>query len=186
MNYLLDSDGQSEVDTWKIIDQYVPSWHTPISDQIDLRMLLTLPVHEKLAMVFLQRQKAEKKWQHLGTDQLIAIASRVKTAENDIDQSPGVYIFCSLLSGTVLKVGQTENMRRRIAFEHLRKCSMNTNSLLSDYAQRHWSVAQDADWYESLNAEKVTALMFPMFGSGNVDRVLIELSLKEMLHPDMP
>jgi hypothetical protein len=29
-------------------------------------------------------------------------------------------------------------------------------------------------------------LMFPMFGSGNVDRVLIELSLKEMLHPDMP
>ncbi len=186
MNYLLDSEGQFEADTWQIISRSLACLENPILDQIDLRMLFTPPLHEKLATVFLQRQKADKTWQHLSTDQLIAIASKVETAEIDIAQSPGVYIFCSLMKGTVLKVGQTNNMRRRIALEHLRKGSMNTNSLLIDYAQRHWSVAQDDDWHESLNANEVTALTFPMYDSREVDRLLIELSLKELLNPEMP
>jgi hypothetical protein len=186
MKFLLDSEGQIEADTWQIISRSVACLENPIPDQIDLRMLFTPPVHEKLATVFLQRRKADKTWQHLSTDQLIAISSKVETAEIDIQQSPGVYIFCSLVRRTVLKVGQTSNMRRRIALEHLRKGSMNTNSLLIDHAQRNWSVAQDAVWHESLNANEVTALTFPMYGSGEVDRLLIELSLKAMLHPEMP
>jgi hypothetical protein len=186
MNSLLDLEGPNEWETWRIIGQCVAHIDDPMPDQIDLRKLLTPPIHEKLATGFLQRQKTDKTWRFLSTDQLIAIASKVETAEIDIDQAPGVYIFCSLVGGNVLKVGQSNDMRRRIALEHLRNGYMNTDSLLIDFVKRNWTVRNEADWHDCLNANEVTALIFPMCGSGEVDRSLIELSLEEMLHPEMP
>jgi len=186
MNVFLDDEKQKEAETWQIIRKGVPHLDDPMPNQIDLRKLFTPPMHENLGTWFLQRQKADKTWRFLSTDQLIAMASKVETAEIDIDQAPGVYIFCSLFSEAVLKVGQSKDLRNRIACEHLRKGSMNTDSLLIDYAKRNWSVEKEADWHDSLNANEVTALIFPMYGSGEVDRLLIEHSLKEMLHFIIP
>jgi hypothetical protein len=186
MSHLLDDD-ELEVETWRVITALLPDLEEqPIPGQVSIQTLFEPSMYRKLATWFLQRRMAGNDSQFLHTDQLRSIAGRNPQSEIDIDETPGVYVFCSLTELVVLKVGQSGDLRQRIACEHLRKECMNTDSLLIDYARRHWSVPSDAEWHESLREHEVTALLFPMPRSEEPDRLIVEVSLTGTLHPWMP
>jgi hypothetical protein len=186
MSLFLNDDEELKREAWRIIGNCLPELHAEqIATQVEVNVLLEPPIYRKLAMWFLQRRKAEQTWQFLNTDQLVGIASKLIDSEIDIDSQPGVYLFCSIADDNVLKVGQSNDMRRRIACEHLQWGCMNTNSLLIDHAKRNWSVANDAEWHGSLRDHEVTALIFPMRNGEKWDRLLIEQSLVGTLNPVM-
>jgi hypothetical protein len=184
---LMQFDGDQEKDTWAVLAKDVVDLNSPeCPEQVSVSELLKPSIASTLATLFLQwHRRAKQKYQFLSTDQLESIASKVVDSEKDIDEVPGVYIFCSIVDRTVLKVGQSNNMRRRIVREHLRKDDMSTDSLLIDYARRNWSVPDGAEWYEAMRDHEVTALIFPMRNSDERDRLLIESSLIGTLNPVM-
>lgn len=186
MNGLLDDEDELH-ESWRIIANALPEFGSdPMPAVVEVRRVLEMPIHRTLALWFLQDRQTRQSFTLLNTDQLVNIASKVRDSESDIEQLPGVYIFCSIADGSVLKVGQSQEMRQRIACEHLRKETMNTNSLLIDHAKRRWNIANDVEWHQSLRDHEVTAMIFPMRKSEEWDRLVIEYSLIGTLHPVMP
>jgi len=172
--------------SWKILSDELWELNEVMPSQITIPQIFTHPVYERIATLFLQHRKAIVDWQFLTTDQMVAIARRSKDAESDIDQVPGIYMFLSLWDEKVLKVGESKDMRNRIAFNHLRKATQNGYSLLKDYALSHWDVANESKWHELLHTHEVTTLLFRMHGSNRESRLLIERSLQLSLNPLMP
>ena len=184
---LTEFDEAKEKDTWLVLsgcvgDLDLPNW----SEQVSVSQLMTPPIASRLADLFLRLHCKHKTTSFLTDEQLSDIASedmgRGRTkSENDIDETPGIYIFVSLVGKEVLKVGQAANMRERIAKGHLRYGNEQSLSDLIVYCRSRWEA-----WPEPLLEQEITALLFPMRASSEKERCFIESGLQELLPCPMP
>jgi hypothetical protein len=181
MSLFDDFHDELQTATWQVIrSHFAPTELEEMPQQFDVRNLLTPPIAEKRARWFLQRHVADKTWQFLSTDQLFDMATSVSGSEIDIDAIPGIYTFVSLNREVVLKVGQTGNLRERICLGHLRYAYQMTESKLIDFCTARW------EWPTALRQQEITAILFPMTGSGEHDRRCVECDLHKCYSPEMP
>lgn len=180
MNFIEEEEERRKEEIWQIISRSILDLEDPVPNQINLRNLLTHPIHKKLATMFLLQQKADYNWQILDCDQLVSIANKVPEADYDIDQVPGVYLFVSHGSNNVLKIGQTGDLRERISKGHLMYGDQMIGSKLIGFCKSQW------DWPICLREQDISALMFPMRNSDEQERKFIEFGLQKLLSPHMP
>ena len=184
-------DRQKESETWRILAEEVPALEEATPPlQIELNSLFNFspPIHEILATHFLRLNRLPDTAGFMTDEQLTEIASEEmvrgrERLETDIDESPDIYIFVSLVDKQVLKVGQAENFRKRFAKSHLRYGDQRSKSELIFYCKSRWG---EEAWPQCLKDEEFTALLFPMYRSDELDRRFLEDGLKALLSPLMP
>ncbi|QEL18759.1 hypothetical protein [Limnoglobus roseus] len=101
--------------------------------------------------------------------------------ETNIDATPAVYVFTRLVGKSVVKVGQSDNARRRIVNGHLRYWNQWTASEVGGSYR-----ARDLPWPQSLLDDQITLCIIPMPGKSADERLSLELWLKAKLHPELP
>jgi hypothetical protein len=176
-------DREQEELTWEILYEKAGlegSISTPSIAAIDL-FASRLP--EEMAKHFLVCVRNEKRWDFVTSDQLNEIVSepmmpgRVRL-ETNLDEVAAVYVFVSVVQREVLKVGEAEDLRVRIANGHLRYGS--AESELRGHCLRYTE-----HWPECIRVEEITMLAFPMRGCCKSHRCFIEAGLQALLHPRM-
>lgn len=191
MDTILDElDREQKRETWRILAEAVPALEEATPPlQIELTSLFNFspPIHELLATHFLRLNRLGDTAGFMTDEQLTEIASEEMVSdrerlETDIDESPGIYIFVSLVEQQVLKVGQTDDFRKRIAKSHLRYGDQRSESELIFYCKSRWG---GGDWPQCLKDQEITALLFPMHRSDEQDRCFLEHGLKALLKPSM-
>ena len=168
-------------ETWSVIQEMTDCLDAVSPLEIVVSEFLKPPIHENLAKCFLQQRKKDGCWQILTSQQLEDIASSMVDSEKDIRAVPGVYLFLSLATKQILKVGQSGNLRERICNGHLRYSYGTTQSSLADYY-----TTRERNWPEALVEEEIVGLLFPMYNSDEQDRCFIEFGFEKMLIPEMP
>lgn len=176
---LLEFDRDFEKSVWETVLASSPSLGATERVESDTDFLLTPPICLKLAILLLARRSETTDWTVLNDGQLASIAEGVADAPSDIDEVPGVYIFVCLSDYSVLKVGQTKNLRQRVDKGHLRGCFLGTTSRVIDRF-----VALDA-WPGALRDLGIGVLLLPLLGSDEPDRLCIENGLIRLLNPVM-
>jgi len=175
----MDAEKEQENEAWKVIETICPELAGPF-EETTLRQFFDTSSRmcERLAVAFISSKREKRQYVMVCTDQLFAIANHVSMAELDIDECPGMYLFVRINTEKILKIGQTNNFRRRIAEEHLIPGDCRTLSTVIMYCQNSWPVC--------LSEDKIVALLFPMYQSSKEERCFIELGLHQLLFPEMP
>jgi hypothetical protein len=173
-------DEDMEAEAWEILVESIPQLNDePLTAQVVFLDVGTPPIHKKLAVLFLRHRKAQNDYSFLKTDQLFGMTPAGYGSELDIDELPGIYIFLRLVNRDVLKVGQTGNLRTRIARGHMRYGNQPSESNVIVYCKGRWN------WPHCVNDQEFTTLLFPMPTSCEEERCFIELGLSKLLLPVM-
>ena len=175
---MFSDDEQLETDLWSILGQSCDVNSPPAS--IEAEKLFAPKLSERLASLMIQDARKRGRYSLLSPSHLHSIACATKSAgwDIDIDNVPGVYLFVSLVTAEVLKVGQSGEMQPRIAGGHLRYGT--TDSDLVAYCKSRWN------WPEAIEGQEITAVLFPMYGSTKPERLCLEAGLQKLLTPMMP
>ena len=187
MDTISDEPDRQQEDTWQILAEAVPELKEAAPLQIDLSSLFKPPINKTLATHFLQLNRLGDTASFMTCEQLTEIASQEMASgrehlETDIDEEPGIYIFVSLVDQQVLKVGETENFRKRFATGHLRYGDQRSEYELIYYCMSTWG---GEAWPQCLTDKEITALLFPMYPSDELCRRCLEGGLKALLRPLM-
>lgn len=133
---------------------------------------------KNLALVQVANHYSNKTELFLSTEQLFGLAENNDVKLDIDDKVPCVYVFLSLSDKKCIKVGQSCNVNDRFVNGHFNVSKQNEPSHLSNYYVR--------DWPRSIDTYEVVAIIFPMYGSGEKDRLAVESGLVSYLGPEIP
>src|SRR5687768_17512689 len=124
MDWIDDELREVEGAVWQLFDGLVPRLDPSLSTDVAVDKLFQGGLAETLATLFIAQQRSRGSYSFLTSDQLLSIATvkGIRDAghpERDIEEVAGLYVFIALAHSKVLKVGETDNLRRRVAKEHL-------------------------------------------------------------------
>ena len=182
-----DDVARQAEDAWNLFAELVPALDARSHmANVEAEQLLASPISEKLATCLLLIGRRPQRSYCLTDKQLHEIAAEDMTPgrahyEHDVDESPGIYVFISLVERQIYKVGQSANLRSRITSGHLRYGDNLSESNLIDFCR-----FRNADWPQCIVDGEFTALVFPLHGSTDEERCFIEAGLQSLLNPLMP
>ena len=119
--------------------------------------------------------RAESKhWLFFTCDDLHRIASEemVKSRvrwEDDLNETEAVYIFTDLVHRSVLKIGECDNMRRRLVRDHLRYGNVKSVSTVCDHYR-----SRGSEWPQPLLDDQITLIVIPLPNSSKPERLALE------------
>jgi hypothetical protein len=184
MNFDLASlDGEQQAESWRLLTERVPQFVDDPPQSLAVADLLTPPTHTVLATVFVQSQRSKAVF--VTADQLLSIATEEMILgrarmEIELNEVEAIYVFLALVGQEILKVGQAENLRTRIANGHLRYGNRRSQCNLIDYCgSRGWP------WPKCIEDREITLLAFPWRRSSKIERCFVETGLQELLRPEM-
>ena len=175
---------EEEQRTWDVLEEFVVDLDTPPPPSIDLGTVFQPSSNELLARLFMRFHRTNRTGVFLSHERLFNIAAeemkpgRVKW-ETDIDPIAGIYLFVRIASKSVIKVGESGNMRNRFGIGHLRYGDQKTLSKLIDHCK-----SRGEDWPQCIEDQQITSLIFPMGKSCKEERCLIEKGLNTILVPE--
>lgn len=125
------------------------------------------------------------RFQFFTFDQLRDIAAEKRGGEGpsgdtDFDELPGVYVFTNLVRKAVLKVGESDNVRRRVGRDHLRYGNAQSPVTVRDHYR-----SQPGTWPEQLVDYQLTLCVFRMAKAHEKLRWSAELWLQAKLFPEL-
>ncbi len=179
-------DRAKEEKTWLILSTVSDLESLDSQVQISTEELFTPPIARRMAELFLRLSCKPGKASFLTDEQLFDIASEARKPGKlelraNIAAASGIYIFVGLQRKTVFKVGQADDMQKRIVTGHLRHRNQYVQSELVGFFE-----SRGEAWPGSLQEQEITLLCFPMHRSSEDERCLIERGLQELLTPEMP
>jgi hypothetical protein len=182
-NPIDELDREQAEATWEILYEEAGLDGSSSTQAIATIDLFSPRLPEQVAQGFLQCGRSEKRSCFVTSEQLHAIVSEPMTPgrvrfETNLDEVAAIYVFVSVVQREVLKVGETDNLRDRIAKQHLRYGS--AESELKGHCMRYID-----RWPECIEKEEITMLAFPMPGCCKKHRCLIESGLQALLCPLM-
>ncbi|WLD13102.1 hypothetical protein [Planctellipticum variicoloris] len=187
INDLFDAEDRTKEDaTWRLLaESLLPLQRGSQRSQPSAIQLFQAPLSTNLAAWFIASCRDEGLAKFLSDERLYEIAAEEMVSgrvswETNIDRSPGVYVFVSLVSQEILKIGETACFRDRIANAHLRYGSQQPQSNLIGYL-----TSTGGSWPDCLLEQEVTLIMLPMPASEQKERWVIELGLQRLLCPVM-
>ena len=176
--FFSDENRQKD-ETWSFLKASLPEIELKKTRHLNVNYHTRQVDFEKtLALVQVASHFDNKTELFLSTEHLCNLAHNPSNEKKDVDEIPCVYIFLSLANNTCVKVGQTNNARERFISGHFNILRNNEESHLCNYYMR--------DWPRCINDEEVVAVIFPMRGSTEKDRLVVESGLTEFLKPLMP
>jgi hypothetical protein len=179
VNPLQKYQDDQEAEAWSVLNELAPRLGCGLVPcQVEFASLFRPSLHENLAAGLVQFQRASDHYSFLTPAQLHGMACGLEGSERDIEVVAGVYIFLRLIERDALKVGQTNNLRLRIAKQHLLYCSQVSDSNVVVYCRGQ-------NWPDYIYEHELAALLFPMRNSCEADRCIIEFGLQQLLTPDM-
>ncbi len=135
-------------------------------------------------LTILRRSYAAHHDEFLSSDQLLAMASKDERyspdTKRDVAESAGLYVFVSLVRDTIIKVGQSESLRRRIATQHLRHENQYDGSTVCGHYMRCGH-----EWPASINNDEITCILLPMPTDTRELRLSVERGLTNLLRPEI-
>lgn len=177
MNALLDefmnNENQQYCEAMKLIKEKLFEIPPQYTIEIDHRTKF-IDIAKAMACVLVESHQ-NNSGSFLSIDQLYNLAKKQNSAELDIDKNSGVYVFLSLRQEVFIKVGQSKDIRCRFVNGHFDSSQKDNRSNLVNYYEYNWP--------NSIEDDEVVAVIFPMYGTEECDRLTVEKGLKNYLNP---